>query len=156
MVACLLNVSTTCECISGTDRLGQLYVLPHSCRSYRSNLLSHPVTVHRAKSGNDPMTPASVATGVPVFESLLWLDRFKSPTGKAGIEPRSPAPGADTFHLIFEIDTGLFWSDAGEVKGKKGLPQLNQASQYSLSIVPTSPSYPCLKVKMWHDLLWTL
>ena len=29
VVVCLLNVPATCECISGTDLLRQLYVLPH-------------------------------------------------------------------------------------------------------------------------------
>ena len=49
-VCWLLNVPATGECISGTDLLRQLYVLPHWDRSCRSNVLSHPVTVywHRA------------------------------------------------------------------------------------------------------------
>ena len=44
------NVPATCECISGTSLLRQLYVLPHWDRSCRSNLPSHLVTVywHRA------------------------------------------------------------------------------------------------------------
>ena len=29
VVCCLLNVPATCECISGTDLLIQVYVLPH-------------------------------------------------------------------------------------------------------------------------------
>ena len=29
LVACLLNVPATCECISGTDLFRQIYVLPH-------------------------------------------------------------------------------------------------------------------------------
>ena len=29
LLACLFNVPATCECISGTDLLEQLYVLPH-------------------------------------------------------------------------------------------------------------------------------
>ena len=50
IVCWLLNVPATCECISGTDLLRQLYVLPHWDRSCRSNFLPHPVTVywHRA------------------------------------------------------------------------------------------------------------
>ena len=50
VVGWLLNVPATCECISGTDLLGQFYVLPHWDRSSRSNFLPHPVTVnwHRA------------------------------------------------------------------------------------------------------------
>ena len=49
-VCWLLNVPATGECISGTDLLRQLYVLPHWDRSCRSNVLPHPVTVywHRA------------------------------------------------------------------------------------------------------------
>ena len=35
----------TYQCISGTDLLGQIYVLPHRDRSCRSNVLPHPVTV---------------------------------------------------------------------------------------------------------------
>ena len=29
LLACLLNIPATCLCISGTDLLTQLYVLPH-------------------------------------------------------------------------------------------------------------------------------
>ena len=42
----LLNVSATCECISGMDLHRQFYVLPHWDRSCRSNFPSHPVTVY--------------------------------------------------------------------------------------------------------------
>ena len=45
-VCWLLNVPATGECISGTDLLRQLYVLPHWDRSCRSNVLPHPVTVY--------------------------------------------------------------------------------------------------------------
>ena len=45
-VCWLLNVPATCECISGTDLLRQVYVLPHWDRSCRSNVLPHPVTVY--------------------------------------------------------------------------------------------------------------
>ena len=52
LLACwLLNVQATCVCISGTELLRQLYVLPHwEKKSHRSHFLSHPVTVywHRA------------------------------------------------------------------------------------------------------------
>ena len=49
-VGWLLNVPATGECISGTDLLKQLYVLPHWDRNCRSNVLPHLVTVywHRA------------------------------------------------------------------------------------------------------------
>ena len=51
LVGWLLNVPATCECISGTDLLGQLYVLPHWDRTCRQNFLPHPITVcwHRAE-----------------------------------------------------------------------------------------------------------
>ena len=50
IVRWLLNVPATCECISGTDLLRKLSVVPHWDRSCRSNFLPHPVTVywHRA------------------------------------------------------------------------------------------------------------
>ena len=41
-----LNIPATCKCISGTDPLRQLYVLPHWDRSCRTNFPSHPVTVY--------------------------------------------------------------------------------------------------------------
>ena len=49
-VGWLLNVPATGQYISGTDLLRQFYVLPHWDRSWRSNVLPHPVTVywHRA------------------------------------------------------------------------------------------------------------
>ena len=45
-VGCLLNVPATCECISGTDLLRQVYVLPHWDTNCRPNFSSHPVTVY--------------------------------------------------------------------------------------------------------------
>ena len=41
----LLNVPATCKCISGTDLLRKLYMLPHWDRSCRSNSFSNPVSV---------------------------------------------------------------------------------------------------------------
>ena len=46
VVCWLLNVSATSKCISGTDLLRQLYVLPHWDRSCRSDFPSNPVTVY--------------------------------------------------------------------------------------------------------------
>ena len=46
VVCWLLNVPATCYRISGTDPLGQVYVLPHRDRRCRSNFLPHPVTVY--------------------------------------------------------------------------------------------------------------
>ena len=89
VVGWLLNVPATCECISGTDLLRQFYVLPHWDRSCRSNFPSHPVTVywHRADQSQCwPYKPGRVATGVPIFKSLVWLDPEKIPA-LAGFEP---------------------------------------------------------------------
>ena len=38
----------------------------------------------------DPKTqaPSKVATGVPIFKSLVWLDAEKIPTEQAAVEPR--------------------------------------------------------------------
>ena len=46
VVCWLLNVTETCECVSGTDLLRQFYVLPHWDRNCRQNFPSHPVTVY--------------------------------------------------------------------------------------------------------------
>ena len=46
LVGCLINVPATCECISGTDLLRKVYVLPHWDRGCSSNFLCHPATVH--------------------------------------------------------------------------------------------------------------
>ena len=45
-LACLLNVPATCYCISGTDLVRQVYVLPHRDRSGTSNFLTHLFTVY--------------------------------------------------------------------------------------------------------------
>ena len=85
VVCWLLNVSET-------DLLRQVYVLPHWDRSCRSNFPSHPVAVywHRAvQSQRWPYhrrAPVRVATGVPIFKSVAWLDREKIPW-QAGFEP---------------------------------------------------------------------
>ena len=83
IVACLLNVLATCKCISGSDQLRQFYVLPHWDISCRSNFPSHPATVywHQANQSQHwprRQTPGRVATGVPMFKSLVWLDPEKS------------------------------------------------------------------------------
>ena len=36
----------TSQCILGTDLFRRLYVLPHGDRNFRSNLLSHSLTVY--------------------------------------------------------------------------------------------------------------
>ena len=45
-ICSLLNVPTTCRCISGTDLLRQFYVLPRRDRNCRWNFSPHPVTVY--------------------------------------------------------------------------------------------------------------
>ena len=46
VVGWLLTVPAACWCISGTDLLRQLYVLPHWDKNCRPNFLPHPVTVY--------------------------------------------------------------------------------------------------------------
>ena len=84
-VCWLLIVPATCECISGTDLQRQFYVLPHWDRSCRSNFPSHPVTVYWHQA-DQSQAPGRVATGVPIFKSLVWLDPEKIPA-LAGFEP---------------------------------------------------------------------
>ena len=75
------------------------YVLPHwgtSCRS--SNFLPHPVTVccliQSQYTDTGPTSPSAVpitlsrvATGVPIFKSLVWLDPGKI-LAQVGFKPR--------------------------------------------------------------------
>ena len=77
-VGWLLNVPATCKCISGTDLLRQVYVLPHWDRSCRSNFLltqGQPVPVLTLYH--------QVATGRPVSKSLVGLDQGKIPPVKS-------------------------------------------------------------------------
>ena len=87
-VCWLLIVPATCECISGTDLHRQFDVLPHWDRSCRSNFPSHPVTVYRPVPvlTLKRQAPGRVATGVPIFKSLVWLDPEKI-QALAGFEP---------------------------------------------------------------------
>ena len=86
-VCWLLNVPATCECISGTDLLRQFYVLPHWDRSCRSKHPSHPVTVYWCRANQSQcLAPGRVATGVPIFKSLEWLNPGKIPV-QARFEP---------------------------------------------------------------------
>ena len=78
LVACLLNVPETCECISGTDLLRQFYVLPHWDRGCRSTFY----LTQSQYTDTEPISPITlgrVATGVPIFKSLVWLDPEKVP-----------------------------------------------------------------------------
>ena len=85
LVCWLRNVPATCKCISGTDLHRQFYVLPHWDRSCRSYFPPHPVTVywHRADQPqhwpcNARRLAVDIATGLPIFKSLVWLDPEKS------------------------------------------------------------------------------
>ena len=74
-------------------------MLPHWERSCRSNFLSHPVTAYWHRPTNpsvDPkrQAPGRVATGVPIFKSLVWLDPEKS-RRKRESNPGSAALEAD-------------------------------------------------------------
>ena len=93
VVGWLLNVPGASWCISGTDMLRQLYVLPHSNRSCGSNFLLHPVTY----TDTGPTSPSDgrIMLGawqdslevLLFFKSLVSLEP-KIPTVQAGIEPR--------------------------------------------------------------------
>ena len=64
-----------------TDKFTWCHTWDRSCRS---NFPSHPVTVywHRADQSQcwpiNAQAPGRVATGVPVFKSLVWLDPGKN------------------------------------------------------------------------------
>ena len=95
LLACFINVLATWQCISGTDLLKQSYVLPHWDRSWRSNLLSDPVTVlwHRTNQSQRwscnarRQPPGRVVTGVPISKSLVCLDLEKDPWRKRESNP---------------------------------------------------------------------
>ena len=72
-VCWLLNVPATCECISGTDLLRQFYVLPHwDSHSILTPGRTFPTLILYRQA------PGRVATGVPIFKSMVWLDPEKS------------------------------------------------------------------------------
>ena len=59
------------------DGSAQTIVRASTLRSCRSNCPSHPVTVYRHRTSQSH-APGRVATGVPIFKSLVWLDPKKS------------------------------------------------------------------------------
>ena len=59
-VGWLLNVSATCQCISGTDLLWQIYALPHWDRSCRSN---SPTDTGPTSPSTDHITPGAWQDG---------------------------------------------------------------------------------------------
>ena len=67
----LLNVTATCECISGTDLLRQVNLLPHWDRSCRSNFLLHPVTVYWHQANQSKCWPYNARQG------SHWSAKFK-------------------------------------------------------------------------------
>ena len=83
--------------IGVADLFRQLYGLPHWDRSCWSNFLSHPVTVYWHQTNQSQswpykrQAPGRIATGVPVFKSLVWLDLEESLQRKWESNPRSAA-----------------------------------------------------------------
>ena len=69
------------------------YVFSYWDRSCRSNFLPHPVKVYWQKANQSQRWPYNasrknrVATGRPIFKSVVWLDLGKIPA-QAGFEPR--------------------------------------------------------------------
>ena len=99
LVGCLPNVPATSSCTSRTHLLRQVYVLPHWDRCCTSNFPPHPVTVywHPAnQSQHWAYSTRRLATGVPIFKSVIWLDPEKS-WSKWDSKPGSSALKADTF-----------------------------------------------------------
>ena len=97
VAVCLFVTCLTCKCISGTGLHRQLYVLPHWDRSCRSNFLPHSALTPRRPVPALTLkcqAPGRVATGVPMFKSLVWLDPEKS-RRKRDSNPGSSAPEAD-------------------------------------------------------------
>ena len=99
-VCWLLNVPATCEWISGTDLLGQLYVLPHWDRNCRSNVLPHPATVcwHRANQSQCWPYNATRLAGSPLecqFFSHWYDSTLKKSRRKRDSNPGSSALEAD-------------------------------------------------------------
>ena len=104
----LLNVPATCECISGTDLLRQFNVLQHwdrSCRSIFYLTQSQYTDTRPTSPSTDRITPGPgrVASGVPIFESLVWLDHQKKNPGTSGIRTRDlPLSRRTPYHLANE------------------------------------------------------
>ena len=72
------NVPATCKCISGTDLLRQVYVLPHRDRSCRPNFPSHPITIYWYRADQSQHWPyiARRLAGQPLECQFLshWYD----------------------------------------------------------------------------------
>ena len=90
-VGWLLNAPVACKCISGTDLLRQVYMLPHWDRSCRSNFPSHPVTVYWHQANQSLRLAGQPLEG----QSLVWLDPLKFQY-KWELNPGSATLEADT------------------------------------------------------------
>ena len=58
-VYCLLNIPATCSCISATDPLRQVYVLPHRDRSY---ITDRSFSLTQSQHTDTPGQPVPVLT----------------------------------------------------------------------------------------------
>ena len=90
------------------DGSAQFYVLPHWDRSYRSNFLPHPVTVHWHWADQSELcqVPGRVATGVPIFKSRVWLEPEKS------CRKQDSSTGSSALKADFLTTRPTRWSDS--------------------------------------------
>ena len=91
VVCWLFNVPATCECISGTDLLRQVYVLPHWDRTCRSNFLltqSQYTDTGPTIPNTDPITPGAWQGNhwSASFE-VTGMTRPRKIPARAGFEP---------------------------------------------------------------------
>ena len=98
-VCWLLNVSATCECISGKDLLRQFYVLPFWDRSYRPNFPSHPVTVYWHRAGQSQHWPyyARRLAGYPL--DCQFLSHWNDLTPEKSRSQRDSKPGSSALEV---------------------------------------------------------
>ena len=89
---CLIVGFVTSQCISVMDLLKLIYMLPHWVQIQLSTSSGHgiltlgqPVRVLTLKR----QAPGIVATGVPIFKSLVRLNPEKIPTAQARIKPQT-------------------------------------------------------------------
>ena len=88
LLVCLLYAPATCWCISWTDLLTQLHVLPHWVRSCRSNFLSHLVTLYRHLVNRSQRWPCNARR--LAWWSLVWLNLEKDPPRNRELNPGLP------------------------------------------------------------------
>ena len=100
-VCWLPNIPATRLCISGTNLLRQLYVLPRWDRSCRFKPSTSPS--HRILTPGQPVPalilyyqpPGRVAIEIQIFKSVAWTRLRKIPTPQVGIKLQIFAPDAD-------------------------------------------------------------